>query len=151
MCSSQRTEIRVSSLRCEIRENLLYAKQGRKAERWTKFQKTHHKCAGVKSRWCVWDRKCTGLGRWPIRSETVLQEGASFKRHRLERIAQTYKVVTALDWCCSEGVVGTCRLQEERERVTALKRRCFERIVRTWRMVLRAREWQHPGGVVSRE
>ena len=58
----------------------------------------------------------------------MLQEGANFKRHRLERIAQTYKVVTAFDWCCSEGVVGTCRLQEERERVTARKRCCFERI-----------------------
>ena len=39
MCSSQRTEIRVNSLKYEIRENPLYAKQGRKAERWTKFQK----------------------------------------------------------------------------------------------------------------
>ena len=58
----------------------------------------------------------------------MLQEGANFKRHRLERIAQTYKVVTAFDWCCSEGVVGTCRLQEERERVTARRRRRFERI-----------------------
>ena len=120
MCSGQRIEIRVDSLKCEIRENLLDAKQGRKAERWTKFQEeNHHKYAGVKSRWCVWDHKCTGFGRRPIRSETVLQEGANFKRHRLKRIAQTYKVVTAFDWCCSEGVVGTCRLQEERERVTA--------------------------------
>ena len=58
----------------------------------------------------------------------MLQEGASFKRHRLERIAQTYKVVTALDWCCFEGVVGACSLQEERERVTARKRRCLEGI-----------------------
>ena len=129
MCSGQRIEIRVDSLKCEIRENLLDAKQGRKAERWTKFQEeNHHKYAGVKSRWCVWNHKCTGFGRRPIRSGTVLQEGANFKRHRLERIAQTYKVVTAFDWCYSEGVVGTCRLQEERERVTARKRCCFERI-----------------------
>ena len=93
MCSSQRTEMRASSLKCEIRENLLYAKQGRKAERWTEFQKIYHKCAGANSKWCVRDHKCTGFGRWPIRSETVLQEGANSKRHRFKRIVQTYKVV----------------------------------------------------------
>ena len=114
-------------------------------------KKNHHKCTGVKSRWCVRDHKCTGIGRWPITSETVLQEGANFKRHRLERIAQTYKVVTALDWCCSEGVVGTCRLQEERERVTALKRHRFKRIVQTCRIVSKGREIQHLSGVISRE
>ena len=38
MCSGQRIEIRVDSLKCEIRENLLDAKHGRKVERWTKFQ-----------------------------------------------------------------------------------------------------------------
>ena len=63
MCSGQRTEIGANSLKCEIRENLLYAKQGRKAERWTKFQKKNpSQVCRSKSRWCVWDRKCTGLG-----------------------------------------------------------------------------------------
>ena len=94
MRSSRRTEIRGNSLEREIRKKTCCTRsKHRGLKDGPNFKKIYYKYAGANSKWRVRDHECTGSGRWPIRSETVLQGGANSKRHRFKRIVQTYKVV----------------------------------------------------------